>query len=121
MGAERALTRLADIQLPVKSAYQVAKLLRAVRVETQYGEEQRVKLIRELGVETKTPEGQQFTVTVENREDFARRMSELMKLAVEIQVVPLTLEMFGTVTVSASDLDALGSLLVDDNAVPVGR
>lgn len=118
--AEPALTRLSEITLPVSTAYQVAKLLRAVRVETQHFTEQRDTFIRTHGEERDATEAEQATgairvmaVRPEYQVEFITRMNDLAALVVDLDVRPIALDTLGPIEWTAADLLALGPLVVD--------
>jgi hypothetical protein len=117
--AEPALTNLAKIRLPAKTAYHIAKLLRAVREETAHFHAERNALVERWGDERDaTPIEQKDlgaarlrAVRPEHIAEFVAAVEELSALTVEIAVAPLTLEALGAIDVPAADLLALGPLL----------
>lgn len=125
VNAEPALSRLSDVKLPIKTAYQLGRLIRVVKVETADFATQRNALIQELGEERDaTPQelaqtGQQRIVAVlpANYDAFGAKMQELASVPVELAVRPLTLEDLGSVELSARDLELLGQFVVDPSEV----
>lgn len=109
VAADPVLKELSKERLPVKTAYQLMKLLRRVNEEAQLFEVQRVKLCQELG----EVQGDQFVVTQANTEKFVTEMTTLVELSVNIDLHPLSLESLGTSTISAADLNALGPFVVE--------
>jgi hypothetical protein len=122
---EPALARLAEVRLPVKTAYQVAKLLRVVKVEASHFEQQRQAYVRELGTErdpTPAERAQGFTDRVvvvgpADQPEFGRRMLELSNLVVELPAAPLALAALGAIDITAADLVALEPILEPDAGV----
>ncbi len=119
MDAEPVLRRLAAHVLPVKTAYAVARMLRAIGPEVEHFVAARGALIKTLGRERPT-------ITVEERRDYGdtvyevlpealpvyrAQLFELAHLEVEIDRPPLALEGLGAI--SAVDLVALGPLVRD--------
>src|SRR5258708_26126831 len=78
MEAERTIAHLAEVKLPVREAYDFAKLVKLIRAELQHAEEQRNAFIRELGTErpatdTERAQGQVgplFNVSTEHLPEF---------------------------------------------------
>ena len=119
LAAEPALARLADLRIPVKPAYHLAKLLKLVRVEIQQFHEQRHAVVRELGVE-REPTGAEraqhgpgavMEVAPGNLPEFRRRLDELSAIEVTLPWTPIDIASLGAVDISAGDLDALGPLV----------
>lgn len=119
--AEPILKRLADVRLSAKTAYHLAKLCRLVGAEVQHFQEARDRVVKELGEERPpTPAeaaqngGQPVTeVTVANRLAFFARVQELAAVGVVIPWAPIALSTLDGVDVSAGELNALGSLIVE--------
>ena len=141
LDAETALAALEQLQLPVKTAYHVAKLTRLVTVETKLFKERRDALIKDLGAERETTDAERAggagptttQVTPKNWDTYIARVNELGAIAVEIAWRPLTLtELEGATTgsgpmdnrtqvptqVRAADLRRLGPLLADEPDTP---
>jgi hypothetical protein len=109
--AEDAIARLTQASLPAKAAYHICKLARLASQEMKFFEEQRVKLVQELG--TVHENG---TTTVDDPEKlkaFQDKYTELTELNVEIDWFPITISMLETVQITPGDLMALGPLLED--------
>lgn len=134
LDAETALAALEQLQLPVKTAYHVAKLTRLVTVETKLFKEQRDKLIKELGADRPTTDAEQRNgagptttqVTPEHWDTYVARVNELGEESVEIAWRPLTLAQLDGATVRPADLRRLGPLLADEDTTdapvaPPGR
>ncbi len=123
--AEAALARLAGRQLPIKTAYHVAKLVRLVRAETEHYHAQRTAFIKELGAsrdptpaEKAAGSTEVFEVKSENVQDFQKRMTELDALAVTIAWGPIDLATLGAIEIVAFDLVQLEPLLTGTPTVP---
>lgn len=112
--AEPALKRLAEVRLPVKAAYQLSKLIRLVGAEVPYFHQQRDVYIRELGVQV----GDQFTVQADGMTEFIHRMNELSEQPVDLSINPLSLDTFGSIELSATELIVLYPLLCEEAPAP---
>lgn len=120
VSAEQALGRLAAQRLPIKTAYQVSKLLRIVPTETKHFHEQRNAFVKELGKERPaTPlEKKQYgqdtiTEVIESKvPEFKRRVEELGAIEVMLDAALLPLADIDGIDISAADLIALEPLTV---------
>jgi hypothetical protein len=112
MDAQPALERLASTPLPVKTAFQVAKLLRLARPEIQQFTEHRDALIRELGAERRHGAETLIEVTPANREAFIAKVQELAALEVTLPIDPVEIAALDGTSVSATDLLALDRFIV---------
>jgi hypothetical protein len=119
VNAEPALARVAQLKLPVKVAYHLAKLVHLVQSETRLFYAQRTTFIKKLGVERDPTEdeakrngGQKITeVTADNLPEFLRRLDELGQVSVTLPWGPLDLEAVADLDIPASDLIELGPLV----------
>lgn len=108
--AEEALQRLLEVKLPAKQAYQVAKLMRLVKAETQHFHSQREEAIRELGVESKDTPGE-IRVMPDKMQEFMKRLNEMHVVETQIDWTPLALDDLPDIT--AGDLLRLGPLVAE--------
>jgi hypothetical protein len=121
--AEPALQRLTALALPYKIAYGLKRVREEVRRELQYYQEERAKLIRELGADrdptaAETAAGVQgpvTEVTKENTAAFLTRMTDLIGVDVTLSYVltPAILESF---QLSVDDLVLLEGLTESEEA-----
>lgn len=119
--ADAALARLANLQLPIKAAYHVAKLGRLAAQEIEIFYEQRNALIKELGEEREaTPaevatgrQGRVMAVLPANHETFTARLKELTDHEVTIPWGPIDPAILGERLITPADLIALGPLMKD--------
>ena len=124
--AEPVLNRLCTLRVSAKLAYDVSKLRRVVRVETEHFRTERESLIRELGVErpptaeeAETNGGQPvMSVTPENMTAFQIRLTEIVAVPVEIVASPLMLDTLSDLLLSGDDLDMLGALVSETVETP---
>jgi hypothetical protein len=121
--AEPSLTRLAAYTWPVKTAYHLAKLVRLLREETKAFEEQRIKLVRELGTArpptevelTRGIRDEVIEVPPERFKDYSAQYLELRAVTTEIAWRPLSLDILEQQKepIAAADLVDLGPFLDD--------
>jgi hypothetical protein len=88
--AYAALTRLADLKLPVKKAYELYKLSKAIEEHYNFAVSQERKYIDEFSGKI-NPDG---TVSFENTEKFSAfqdKLSNLNEMNVELDITPISL------------------------------
>lgn len=110
---------LASEKLPVKSAFRIAKLGRAVGYEYALYEQQRIALVNRLGEKKKDTEGNEtdeIEVTQNNLPEFCKEMTPLNAMEVEIKEQPLRLEDFGTLALTVADMVALEPFVTDKDS-----
>ena len=99
-----------DKAFPIKTSYALSRLAKVLTSELATFDAQRQKLIEKYeGAlnEDKTL----YTFTQENSEAFAREISELTEMEIEVPFEPLTLDSFGSVNLTPNDLVLIGSLI----------
>lgn len=109
--AESALHRLMNTPLPAAVAFRIQRVIRVVQPELQSYEEQRLKLVHELG--EKGEDGRTI-VTPENMPAFNEQLEALWAEEVELHYKPLPIKDLGNTAVTAADLLALDWLFVDE-------
>jgi len=103
------LTNLKDQKLPLKLAYRVSRILDKCNREQTFFENERIKLVRTLGVEK---ESGQIEVPDENRETFVEKISTLLEEEVDVQLPMLPLELFpDAIVISTQDMTKLACLI----------
>jgi len=120
--AEPALSRLAAHTWPVKTAYHIARLLKLVREESRAFEDERVKLVRALGVARPPTETEQarglrdevIEVPADKLKDYLQQHADLRAVPATIGWAPLTVDMIEAQTqpIPATDLD-IGPFLLE--------
>ncbi len=110
--AEPALGRLASEKLPFQVSYRIAKLARAVAVETKHFHDARNALVREYG-QAKSGGADEMHVTPDmpNWSDFVTKVVELAAVEATIPLWPIDLTTVEGLTISAGDLLLLGPLV----------
>lgn len=121
--AQAALDRLAGERLPVRLAYNVAKLVKLVRVEIGDFHEQRMKLVKEYGLARPATEAELpihgpevIEVPPDKIAAFQKELEALVAEPVRFDRAPLQLaDTFPNIT--PADLIALGPLVTDEGDV----
>ena len=110
--AESALKSLSERpDIPVKPAYRAAYICRKVGKELETWYSQRDKFIKELG--RPTEDGKSIEVTIENMQEYMRRMTELGAIEVTIECEPLDVATLpDTFHIMPKDLLQLGPFVV---------
>lgn len=107
-----AIKNVLGAKLPVKTAYQLAKIGKAIFKELEIYEEQRQKLCAEFG--TLSKDGTKYEFNGEAAKEFQKQYQELLNLEVKIDLTPIKSVEFGDkAEVSASDLIACECFIVE--------
>lgn len=128
--AEPALARIASLPWPVKTAYHLSKLLRTLRREVKFFEEQRLAAVRNFGT-GRTPSDEEkargqvediHQVQPDRMGEYVARYRELEQLPIQIDLYPITLEQLaGDQRVTGTDLADLGPLLEQGDTVEANK
>ena len=121
VNAEAALRRLAALPLQIKTAFHVVKLLRVARLEIDQFNQQREATIKELGTSRPATEDERSTgygaevtqVKPEHVEEFTKRINELAQVSLTLPLAHIKLGDLGEMKVSAADLLALETLVIE--------
>lgn len=112
--AQPALGRLASQPLPVKLAYNVARMIRAMQPELEEFTRQRNEIVMKQGVARKAADGEApfkdgevYDIGPEHKDEVLGKIKELMSVTVELDRRPLSLN--GSLVITPSDL-----LLLED-------
>lgn len=107
----KALTILAEAKLPAKTAFKLAKILKAWTSEAESYEKARVNTMQRLG--TISEDGTQYTFEGENLVLWQKEHEELG--ATEVADSPkIKLEELGDIEIEASVLAALEGLILEE-------
>ena len=112
--AYNALYKLNQQPMPIKTAYQIHKLLTALRPEFDFRVEAEKKLIDELQPESVSGS----TVSFRNPGDvetWQTRMAELDALETDIEVTPAHVALNGDIKLAPGDFDALEGFIIFDD------
>jgi len=105
------LARLTNEQLPLKLAFKLNKLVRNMDENLTVIEEERVKLVKKLGVENK--ETGSVEIPKDKIPQFQEEFVELMSEEVEIDFTPFSVDDFANAKVTTQDMLKL-SLLFEE-------
>jgi hypothetical protein len=99
--AQGAMSKLINMFMPIKVAFKVSRLAKAVNELLTTVEEQRKKLVEKLG---KQQEDGSFTVTPNNVATFQEEFSSLLDETVELEWEPMSFGDLGDIKLSAVDV-----------------
>ena len=103
---------LVGAKLPVKSAFRVAKLGRAVGQEFVLYEQQRVVLVKRLGEPVEGTDGDFEIKNSEKLVEFLNEMQPLNDTEVPIDASPLRLEDLGSLELTVAEMSILEPFIV---------
>lgn len=109
--AQEALNQLLALELPAAAAFKIARAAQPIFAELQSYEQQRVRLVRQLG----EAEGQQTIVRSDKVPEFNSEMDALLQVDVDLEIKKLSPDLLGDVDISAADLMALWFLFDDSD------
>jgi len=111
LGLREGLRKLAELPLPVKIAYRLAKELERVEAEGKRYDALREKLFRKHGTASKAQPGA-LTIPPGAHEAFGAEMNELLMLDAEIEVKPcISIDELGDALVAPADLARCRALI----------
>lgn len=114
LSSVQVLSVIANTKMPVKTSYNINKMLKKVSKEADLFEEERQKI-----VEAALEEGQK-QVPPEKEQEVRESVAELMGQEVEIVLPPITLDMLENLELSPIDLQRIEPLLqLEDDGPPV--
>lgn len=108
---EALYTKLQDKALPIPVLYKLSKFFKAVREENQYYRDQIAKLIRENAEydadgNIKVEDGN-YIIKDENREEFAKKATELMNIKPVLPDITFAAEDFDKADLTLSEFSML--------------
>jgi len=114
----QVLSVIASTKLPVKTSYNLNKMLRKVSKEAEIYEEERVKILERFMEDDE--EGKRV-IPKDKREEAQQAVMDLLGQEVDIVLPELTLDMLETVDISPLDLQVIEPLLnlKEDDEPPV--
>jgi len=111
VGGAESIRNILAAKLPVKTAYQLARIGKALGKELDAYNMARNKLITDLG---EADEQGNIQVTNGNLPEFAKQMNELLAMEIKIEAEPVKVEALGDkCEVSAADLMACDLWIVE--------
>jgi hypothetical protein len=111
--SEKPIANILAAKLPVKAAYQLAKIGKTLGKELETFNEQRNKLITELGRVNGSgvPE---IKAEDENFPEFVRQMNDLLSMQIKIDLDPVKLDALGDkAEIAPSDLIACDGFIIE--------
>ena len=108
---KESLGRLTNEPLPLKIAFKLNKLVRNMDVNLTVIEEERVKLVKKLGVENK--ETNAVEIPKDKIPQFQEEFVELMNEEVEIDFEPFKIDDFANAKVTTQDMLKMSMLFED--------
>ena len=112
LNSVEALAELTSTKLPSKPAYRVARITNKIEAELKLFNEQRSKIVLELGTPSEENEDQ-FTFTPENSIKFNEQISDLLNEEVEIDVPTISINELGSAEIKPATMMILDWMLVD--------
>lgn len=109
-----------DSKLPLKTAYKISKLNKAVESEVQFYHDKLAEIIREYAKKDEndqfifTPDGQSVVLREGSEQECHNKIKELQELEVTLPDVTFTLEEFDNVELSPSEVEAIIPFLQDE-------
>lgn len=116
INSEASLKKLLSTDLPVKVAFKIAKLVNKINPDLKIYEEQRFKIIKELGEQT-DKEKDIWSVKPENFEKFKEELTKLSEIEVDLSFAPgkplekIKIEDLGDIKLEPNDLVPLEWLI----------
>jgi hypothetical protein len=108
--AKPALEKLLNYALPIKTAYGLKRLVRAVNSELTEFETERVALVKKLGQENEKGD---FNVKPDNVEVFTTDLNSLLDCEVDIPYEPIPISSLGDVLISPVECEQLDCFFVE--------
>jgi len=111
LNSREPMAKLLGKELPVKTAYKLSKLVKEVNNEFKNFEEQRQNLVKKHGKEDENSKS--FTVPKEKVEEFQNEINDLLKVEVEINQNPISVNDLASIQASPVDLAAMEKFIVE--------
>ena len=107
-----SLQKLAQLDLPIKSAFRISRFLKQTENDVKALADIRTKILKEFGEPTDEPG--QFKVLPDRIDDFKTELEKLQDEEIECDFQPISLEDLGNVALSAQDLLVIDFLFKDE-------
>lgn len=101
-----SIANLLKLELPVKTAYKLAKLSNAIESELREFEQLRNNLIKKYGKQS----GDEIKIEPTDKETFEKfssEINELLETEVELNYTPIDIDELGSIKLSAFDMGKL--------------
>ena len=114
----QGLQGLADRHLPVRVAYRLGRIIKALSEEAKSYDEQRLKLAQQYCEKDEAGNpvinDGQFRFSPENRAAFEKEHTELLTTEITVEATAIMLDDFKDIEASARELLLLGDFLVEE-------
>jgi hypothetical protein len=108
--SQQAMPKLINLDFAnIKAAYWIGRNAKILDAEFTSLNEQRVKLVKEYGVEDK--KSNKWNIPAENRAKFDKLFEELLETEVDLNINQISLDMLADVKLSPVDTVAIGFML----------
>ena len=107
------LGRLSNEKLPIKIAFKLSKVIKAIDEHLNDINTQRESLFKDLSVEGKDDQKGQLVIPPENVDEFNKQWGELLGVEVELDFKPISFDDLPDVQLSSQDMLKL-SLIFED-------
>jgi hypothetical protein len=109
---------IANIKLPLKTAYKFTRLMRRAGEEISFYQEKFREIVEEYGIKENgeykmTPDGQSIVITPGKEVECNAKLAELRNLDVSIDNIKFSIEELDGIDISISELTCLMSLIED--------
>lgn len=101
LNGKPALEKLVNLEIGIKTAYKISRIIRKLNEELQHFEEQRQKLVTQYG---EPQENGNVIVTEENMEAFAQELNDLVALEIKLDFEAVSLDELGDVKMAPAEL-----------------
>jgi len=109
IASQASLNKLLSLELPIKIAFRLNRLLKELQDPIKLAEDQRLVLVKKYGSEDE--ESGQVRVTEANMAEFVKQVTELHEEEIEISFKPIDVEDLGDAKLSAFEVNALESFV----------
>lgn len=103
-----SIARLTSKELPLKLSYRLSRFLRKVTDELSIVEQERIRLVEKMGVES---EGK-IIIPAEKSEEFKKVFGTLLAEEIDIDIAPVSLGELGDIQLSPQDLMNLEKIII---------
>lgn len=110
LDGQQIVARLLDLKLPVTTAFKLGRVVSKVDSELHIFDEQRMKLIKDLGEDIGDS---QYKIKDENLETFNTSMQALLDVEIDIEIQQLSASEFGDAEITARELMVIEWLIKD--------
>ena len=111
LSSVQVLSVIANTKMPVKTSYNLNKMLKKVGKEADIFEEERQKIVQDaIGEDEKVPP--------EKEQEVREAIKELMDQEIELALPPITLDMLGDLELAPIDLQRIEPLLQLEEDLP---